>query len=186
MTKVKPIIFNTEMVEAILDGRKSQTRRLIEPDTADHIISVNGKKIVTDIGEVPIEALAPVLPGYVLWVRETYTDYYGKFIYKADATIPDRIRWRPSIHMPKEAARLFLKVRSIRAERLQDIGGCDLVMEGLSPGNLCDFGEEFEKGEFADLWDGTLSKNKIKKYGWDANPWVWVITFEVTEYAGKL
>lgn len=115
---------------------------------------------------------------------ETYKDDYDEF------------PWRPSIHMPKEAARLFLKVIGIRVERLQDISCVDAEMEGVSstvywtPNEMDNrpfeekwwddyhFWTHYPQVAFSRLWDSTVDKSDINKYGWDANPWVWVISFE--------
>ncbi len=181
-----PILFNTEMVRAILNGRKTQTRRLDK-----------GKQ--------------PCYPGDLLYVRETwcklyYVDPYGythydkpMYYYAADG-IPDielrdadgfleedqRIRWKPSIHMPKEAARIWLQVKSVRREKLQDITIQDCHKEGVNreytrheiSGTVeCDFSRE----AFEELWDSTVKNDRKIKHGWNANPWVWVIQFEIVQ-----
>ncbi len=94
------------------------------------------------------------------------------------------IKWQPSIHMPKEAARIFLRVTGVRVERLQDITLDDAIAEGcqgkfIGSGECVGAGWEIlPEDEFADLWDSTIKKSDLDKYGWDANPWVWVIEFE--------
>lgn len=112
-------------------------------------------------------------------------------------------RWRPSIHMPKELARLFLRVTDIRAERLQDISNADILWEGVLPRALkahgceCAWAVEGCRDEpcanrdayerltyrypFSELWDGTMRPAEREKYGWRADPWVWVIRFEQVE-----
>lgn len=149
----------------------------------------------------------PYQKGDILYVRETWCRY-GKlddfdhviegteeYYYLADGANPtpyncflvqrngydeykDTPVWHPSIHMPKEAARIWLKVTDVRVERLQDIDGKGCVKEGIEEEPLKDVGEEFVKGMYHDLWDSTIKKSDIDRYGWDANPWVWVIDFE--------
>ena len=158
---MKPILFNTEMVQAILEGRKTQTRRIIKP-VAMGLTHENGMP-----ARVP-----PYEPGDILWVRETWnnTVYGGKFCYKADFSYKEAFPWKPSIHMPKEAARIFLKVVNVRPHRLLEISRQDAVKEGANPAAAVE--------NFKAIWNGTLKKEAIPMYGWDANPWVWVIEFE--------
>lgn len=182
---MKPIIFSTPMVQAILDGKKTQTRRVIKIDDAPENwnISIAGTSIVrTEPYDVKLPRYAA---GDILWVKETWNyspNWY--YCYKADA-IPDdnhgyigSIPWRPSIHMPRKAARIFLRVKTVRVERLQDITEEDAIAEGMSK-TLVD-GVVFisAKGNFHVFWD---SLNIKRGYGWDANPWVWVIEFEREE-----
>jgi len=83
--------------------------------------------------------------------------------------------------MPKEAARIWLKVTDVSVERLQDIDGKGCVKEGIEEEPLKDIGDEFVKGMFHDLWDSIIKKSDLDRYGWDASPWVWVIEFERCE-----
>ncbi|GHU92981.1 hypothetical protein FACS1894208_01390 [Clostridia bacterium] len=167
---MKPILFSTDMVRAILEGRKTQTRRVIKPQYAE---DNHGNKTPLDIF-IPqvsnISDCAPHQPGDILWVRETWTDaiYKGEdYEYRADGTaLPPERRWKPSIHMPREAARLFLRVKNVRAERAQDITTMDCFAEGVNP----EIGNEYEI-----LWDELYAKGGC---GWDTNPWVWVYEFE--------
>lgn len=177
---MKPILFNTEMVRAILDGRKTVTRRVI------HI--PNYGYFMTE----PPRVVSRYQTGDILYVRETWTilpvtpgDNFrpsGVYYYKADGDMrPDRYRdngWHPSIHMPKEAARIFLRVQDVHVERLQEITGAECVREGIPQESLKEVGEAFTVGQFADLWDSTVKPADLPRYGWDANPWVWVIDFE--------
>lgn len=92
--------------------------------------------------------------------------------------------WKPSIHMPKKAARIWLKVTDVRLERLQDITEKGATEEGC----ICDIEYalgDSAKGHFSDLWNSTVKKSDLKTYGWDANPYVWVIEFERCEKPGK-
>ncbi len=168
---IKPILFNTEMVRAILDGRKTCTRRIMKPQPTAHY----GTHC----------AIPPYQQGDILYVRETWCkgswmNEKERYYYKADDN-DFLCTWHPSIHMPKEAARIWLRVTGVRVERLQDIDGKGCVKEGIEEEPLKDVGDEFVKGMFHDLWDSTIKKSDIDRYGWDANPWVWVIEFERCE-----
>ena len=188
---IKQILFNTEMVRAILMGQKTCTRRVVKgfiPDDA-----VWGYTAFTPKGYISCRGTFPVgygekffkLPyqkGDILYVRETWCkgswmNEKERYYYKADDNDFHCV-WHPSIHMPKEAARIWLKVTDVRVERLQDIDGNGCVKEGIEEEPLKDVGEEFVKGMYHDLWDSTIKKSDIDRYGWDANPWVWVIDFE--------
>lgn len=202
----RPILFNAEMVKAIIDGRKTQTRRLLR--------NIHAYSIKTDL---PANK-PPCKPGDILWVREKWQHVYnfddgdqliegtGRYVYYADNPMPfdywvdpdtgehkEQMPWKPSIHMPKEAARIFLRVKEVRVERLQDITVLDAISEGCG-GTICDHSNahptlgctdclntgwlEPPDAEFAQLWDTTIKPADHERYGWEANPWVWVITFE--------
>lgn len=205
----KPILFNTEMVRAILDGRKTQTRRLVKniPLHEPYFEVVDGMPYACD-GEGewhPAVEFSPIQEGDVLYVRETWADIPetapGNLHYRADATQADLDwlreegwKWRPSIHMPKEAARLFLRVTGVRCERLRDITAMDAFNEGtgrlflddIAYGDKdygCDVDDEYglAREQFARLWESTLKKSDLDRYGWEANPWVWMIEFERCE-----
>ena len=192
---MKPILFSTEMVLAILDGRKTVTRRVIRWDKVDNALSCPARRKNIEIPDDKIiERLcgAPYRMADILYVRETWTilpvtpgDNFrpsGVYYYKADGDMrPDRFRdngWHPSIHMPKEAARIFLRVQDVHVERVQEITGAECVREGIPQESLKEVGEAFTVGQFADLWDSTVKPSDRALYGWDANPWVWVIDFE--------
>ena len=187
---MKPIIFSTLMVQAILDGRKTQTRRVIKiDDTPENWkISIAGTSIVR---AEPYDVKLPrYAAGDILWVRETWSihecvkcqagipalggECKCEYVYRTNYGATD-FRWKPSIHMPREAARIFLRVTNVRVERLQDITEEDTIAEGMSK-TLVD-GVVFisAKGNFHVFWD---SLNIKRGYGWDTNPWVWVIEFE--------
>lgn len=200
LLKAKPILFNTKMVRAILDGRKTVTRRIVKNNPEECTSKVvNGVcKICDDKGgfylpDDYVKVRSPYQVGGILYVRETwyYETFYEdtdditdlpfgncswRYVYKADRpnypVIPDH--WHPSIHMPKEAARIFLRVTDIRIERLHPMVLEDLEAEGLN--TVC--GLYVTTSNFADLWDSTIKKSDIDKYGWAANPFVWVIEFE--------
>lgn len=184
----KPILFNTAMVRAILDGRKTQTRRVIKPVPFDFTFE-NG-----------MPAREPQYRiGNTLYVRETWAisrrillnvdpdsgarhwsswseDNPKRYLYRAGYILmddPGPVRWHPSIHMPKEAARIFLKVTNVRAEGLCSITEKDAMAEGVSPEPPFSFPDTYRRG-FQKLWD-SLAEDKTN---WDANPWVWVYEFE--------
>lgn len=129
----------------------------------------------------------PFSVGQTLYVRETYSKDVGRYMYKANYIDNEKfyrdgkevsIKWHPSIHMPKEAARIFLRVQDVHVERVQEITGAECVREGIPQESLKEVGEAFTVGQFADLWDSTVKPADLHCYGWDANPWVWVIDFE--------
>lgn len=201
----KPILFNTEMVRAILDERKTETRRLVKHDV-DAILNspyhkehpeVEDKQIISKL------CMPPYHQGDILYVRETWSPLYQDkdskdvcgYMYKAytleeyDKMYPDgkdyqwEGKWRPSIHMPKEAARIFLKVTNVLVERLQEIDDEQAKEEGANwrNGKNVGFEEKMRRSaveRFAEIWNSTIKKSDIDRYGWDANPWVWVIEFE--------
>lgn len=196
---IKPILFNTEMVRAILDERKSCTRRLVKHDVEAVLNSqhhkehpeVEDKQIISKLCNPPYQ------PGDILYVRETWKKALNGYYYYEDwkrNDIADVTKWKPSIRMPKEAARIWLKVTDVRVERLQDITPKGAESEGV--GNLFyddigysekNYGTEVDteygiaKEQFAWLWESTIKKSDLDRYGWDANPWVWVIEFERCE-----
>lgn len=229
---IKPILFNTEMVRANLDGRKTCTRRLVKPQPDEKHTYPLG--FVTDSTEKKnvgcfgfgideyggsIQYVKPpygYAPGDILYVRETWQYLYeldgneqiiegtGKYYYAATDTIPfdtyvdasgvthERVPWRPSIHMPKEAARIWLRVTDVRIERLQEITKDECIKEGIYPSNCrncnaafdCDIcpDEGYEEvDKFVEVWNSTIKKSDLDRYGWDATPWVWVIEFERCE-----
>lgn len=195
---IKPILFNGEMVRAILDGRKTCTRRVIKHNV-DAILNspyhVEHPE-VEDAWLIKKLCRPPYEPGDILYVRETWGEGYaeGTYIYKADdklAELPtfkktSKILYHPSIHMPKEAARIWLKVTDVRVERLQDITDDGAKAEGANWKNGKNVGWEEKMRRtaverFAEIWNSTIKKSDLYRYGWVANPWVWVIQFERCE-----
>lgn len=178
---MKPILFNTEMVRATLDNRKTVTRRVVKPQHLRVLDSPYHKEHPETPDKVLLERLCrpPYLLGDLLYVRETWCQPAAHtFWYKADSTVQN-IKWRPYIHMPREAARIFLRVTDVRVERLQDISPSHCVAEGADDGTAFrEVGGEFVRGMFNDLWNSTIKPADCAIYGWDANPWVWVIEFE--------
>jgi len=197
---MKQILFNTEMVLALLARRKSVTRRVVKPPyyiDDEEVCRISGLAIhqgtrVTDGMPYPD---APYRASDILYVRETWNgDWCDHYIYKADggsakmAGYNEEPKWIPSIHMPKEAARLFLRVTDVRVERLRDITEEQAEKEGCSAGRIVITGGPWgveddpevwtAREAFSDLWDSTIKKADRPIYGWAANPWVWVIEFE--------
>lgn len=186
---MKPILFNTEMVKSLLDGRKTVTRRdpfqMSEEYNRIKGLYRDGKNRLCAIFQSTVpedptieEVHARYQPGDILWVRETWCESLGqagKYFYRAYAGPRDEMkeyahsfnRWRPSIHMPREAARIFLRVTGVRVERLKDITAMQAMDEGFTGWN-----------DFVKLWDSTIKPADRTRYGWYANPWVWVIDFE--------
>lgn len=216
---IKPILFNTEMVRAILDGRKTCTRRVIKPqwEECPTCKYVHNEYIYDKMAEnvycarcgYPLEPerRSPYQLDDILYIRETwdcYPEYEDEnapsiYYYKADGDLrPEEYRnigWLSPIHMPKEAARIWLKVTNVRVERLQSITVEGAIREGAE-GEKCHhtnagaFGctdcmntgwIEPPQVEFMQIWDSTIKKSDLDRYGWDASPWVWVIEFERCE-----
>ena len=190
---IKPILFNTEMVRAILDGRKTCTRRIIKAEKVDNVLNSPARKSNPDIPDAQfIKCLVDMKyePGDILYVRETWYKSPLRYMYRADYSNTEQfytdgkevnIKWHPSIHMSKEAARIWLRVTDVRVERLQDITIDDIRGEGLSSVAVHAGDMEIALEEWKMLWNSTIKKSDIDRYGWDANPWVWAIEFERCE-----
>lgn len=209
---MKQILFNTDMVRAILDDRKTETRRAIKPQPdKEHIYPLGfcicGEK--KNIGRFRFGtekhggnifyAQPPCGIGDILYVRETWAQpAKHTYWYKADCKVQN-ILWRPSIHMPQEAARIFLQVTDVRVEKLQKITIQDAIKEGIrafgcdpcleingrcipqNPSSSSCGIDEIVEEKFIELWDSTIPKKKMAQYGWDANPWVWTVEFKRIE-----
>lgn len=197
---IKPILFNTEMVRAILDGRKVCTRRLPRKQIEEKYLEYEEWVCaVAPPGSTWLrekefyEEYPPYMPGDILYIRETWGEGYaeGTYVYKADdklAELPtfkktSKILYHPSIHMPKEAARIWLKVTDVRVERLKDITEAQAEKEGFIPQGLFDGAEITLPATywFSKFWNFTIKKSDLDRYGWDANPYVCVIEFERCE-----
>lgn len=189
---IKPILFNTEMVRAILNGIKTCTRRKIPMDIVNFCdIDHDGELLSYEnsYGDfINPEKLCRYQPGDILYVRETWKKALNGYYYYEDwqrNDIADITKWKPSIHMPKEAARIWLKVKDVRVERLQDIDIDGIRNEGLSSAAVHCGDMEIALKEWAILWNSTIKKSDLDRYGWNANPYVWVIEFERCEEPGK-
>jgi hypothetical protein len=242
--KIKPILFSAPMVRALLEGRKTQTRRVLKfakedvgaPEFTDYAIAIEPRDVpkgfqifYNDVfdpeSDEPIDRwryyddiAAPYAVGDVLWVRETWANtvnvnqmypwpdrphivtdsddgsVFSAYIYRADGDwhwcdgdgfSAKKSYWKPSIFMPKAACRLFLKVKSVRAERLQEISEADAIAEGIErvkPDGVISFksytkqwssNAVFPYSSFMTLWQSINGPES-----WAANPWVWVVEFE--------
>ena len=194
----KPILFNTEMVQAVVDGRKTVTRRVVKAEDIyliDNIISANiknsrGVSHKHFYGHIKhfIENYSPYKVGDILYVRETWCRADDGYYYKAGFKDTEGLmkvygyKWHPSIHMPKEIARIFLKITDVRVERLQEIDRLwsNYDREGMRNPKTENISIAMQE-KFIDVWNSTIKKQEIDKYGWEANPWVWVIEFERVE-----
>lgn len=181
----KPVLFNTEMVQAILNGHKTCTRRLIRPMSryACGIYVTEGQVFEsTEESRMWHEQKPLFKPGDMLYVRETWSELSSGYEYKADGEEIDHLgnemKWKPSIHMPKDAARIFLRITQVRIERLQDITIEDIRREGLTSMAVFAGDKEIAYQEWEQLWNSTVPKKELEFYGWHANPWVWVYEFE--------
>lgn len=214
MSRVLPILFNMKMVRAILDCRKSCTRKIIKPQPQGYFEVSEEPLYIYDTDGKQGKITPPYQPGDILYVRETFIQAAAHiFWYKADDKpwMSKDLLWKPSIHMPKEAARIWLKVTDVRVERLQEITEAQAQAEGIrgysKDGNLykyavtddwwIDFHNKHRKSffggtwwqdmprtakdAFSYLWNSTIKKSDLTCYGWNANPWVWVIEFERCE-----
>ena len=228
---IKPILFNTEMVRAILDGRKTCTRRICKdaneytvPDMEFYNADRRTYAVHNFADKEQMEQLStaertcPICPGDILYVRETWERFEcwncegdergncpkepkksvlnktcGCYMYRATDEISGDTKWHPSIRMPKEAARIWLKVTDVRVERLQEITEDGAKAEGINEEWAMSWwsptyydpdsgGYPKYRDTFAfEVWNKTIKKSDIDRFGWDANPWVWVIEFERCE-----
>ena len=198
--KIIPLIFNQQMVQALVDGRKTVTRRPIRyfRDSSHWSLRINENRLMQSLDggkETPTGLSVPFKVGDLIWVRETFClgrfdevdaehpddreliidqctgdDYYiaRQFAYEEGATELDEVKWKPSIHMPRKASRLTLRVSHVRCERIHQMTKMDAINEGFDLSNLLGFPRLW----FRDVWNSLYSN-------WDENPWVWVIEFEV-------
>lgn len=233
MSRELPILFNSEMVRANLDGRKTCTRRLVKPQPDEkHTYPLGFVTDSTEKKEVGCFGFGideyggsikyvkpPYQPEDILYVRETWNKGLERYMYRADYSDTEKfyqggkeieMKWYPSIHMPKEAARIWLKCTDVRVERLQEITESGAKAEGIrgytKDGNLykyavtddwwIDYHNKHKeivtgtwwqdmprtaKDAFSYLWNSTIKKSDLDLYGWNANPYVWVIEFERCE-----
>lgn len=237
---MKPIIFSSPMVLAILEGRKTQTRRVIKPQPAypglEKMVYMLHPFAPSSLRGTPAEGvtIAPEeyiwchedwvgnivgeqgkcpygIPGDKLWVRETWKHHWASrdgisgpgIQYKADGVIYGRVEstsqvnsdkhWRPSTNMSRWASRLTLQIIDVRVEKLQEILYEDAVVEGIEKHRLAtknynywiNYHPNYSSGlvhaqaSFHTLWDYSI--NKKHEHRWGANPWVWVLEFEVVD-----
>ena len=220
--RVLPILFNGDMVRAILDGRKTVTRRPVKYKYSNTEMKIRADKYGTRLVEIQkdvegetygknedgstwhklrgyIVPKPPYKQGDILYVRETWDNLpvnpdgsycgYDRYYYRADGDLrPEgwQGNWHPSVHMLKYAARIWLKVTDVRVERLEDITDEQAKAEGANWKNGKNVGWEEKMrrtaiDRFAELWNSTIKKSDLDRYGWDASPWVWVIEFERCE-----
>lgn len=213
---MKGILFNQNMVRAILDGCKIETRRVMKGvpkrnDLKPYEVTYGENRFrygVISSNSRVWEIKPRYLPGQIVYVREMWCECclnesarkgHGRFCYKAsysspvygciDKFAPQVCKWRHSIYMPREAARIFLRVTDVRVERLQKITEEQAIAEGAHEVpwtfNVDDVDSKIKSGpmqtaiqNFAGVWDSTLKPADRAIYGWDANPWVFVISFE--------
>ncbi|WLX85525.1 hypothetical protein [Klebsiella pneumoniae] len=197
MTKIseRGMIFNAEMVRALLDGRKTQTRRIIKDctvgrDPISKFIKIEKKFIgcyPEDVPELIRECCPYGVPGDRIWVRETWAEAgasapdlklyranYPEHVPSIYENVPpaEEIRWTPSIHMPRTASRILLEITDVRVERLRSMSQDDARAEGVIAAS-----GPMEAGlAFRELWDSIYGEES-----WKANPWVWVIEFKRVE-----
>lgn len=172
----RPILFSGPMVRALLDGRKTQTRRVVKPQPVDPF---DGAQLRTAVSAYALAGPCPYgEPGDRLWVRETWAkagEQGDRVEYRADTADPKAGKWRPSIFMPSWASRITLEVESVRVERLQDISEADARAEGVTPAPFTKAGRAahlVHVEAFESLWGSINGPDS-----WAANPWVWVVAF---------
>lgn len=196
--KERPILMSAPMVRAILEGRKTQTRRAMKPQPNPKFLA---RGVVDVVPQWPLQdgvrwfmadgcseliSCPHGRPGTRLWLRETWTksEHLGDIFYKATHRFKVQIPWRPSIFMPRWASRITLEVEQVRVERLQDISPADCAAGGISQGSdgswlgpldgVLDFPYAHAHEAYRGLWDSINGK----KHPWKSNPFVWAITFK--------
>lgn len=219
--KERGMIFNGEMVRAILDGRKTQTRRIIkkQPESSEFGLRyIAESSLAKEVGmyfwsqsdACGVKSRSNPFacpygkPGDRIWARETWADAGGSApdlkLYRANypehvpshyENVPpvDEIRWTPSIHMPRWASRILLEITDVRVERLNDISEEDAMREGIDADRLAESQDNYDciadhnmtgrptaTGAFKYLWESIYGEES-----WNANPWVWVISFKRVE-----
>lgn len=195
--KERPILMSAPMVRAILDGSKTQTRRIVKPQPEEKRAGViwwkDDELLADSTYRSPYGA-----PGDRLWVKETFTiSSCGTPVYRADARDQrgDRwhsiepgdpkkeVRWKPSIFCTRAASRITLEITGVRVERLQDISATDAIAEGITTprcpcescsatAGICPADAGAAVMAYRTLWESINGPGS-----WDANPWVWVIEF---------
>ena len=204
---MKPIVFDPWMIDSIRKGFKTQTRRPVKGvenldvfrvEPAEDAYDTHGEwdffyeeNVDKDMVKFSIQGVkAPCSIGDVLYVMEPWYKDVSRYMYRADYHEKEhfyqggkeiQMHWGSAIHMPKEAARIFLKVKEVRPERLQSIDADDLRAEGFASMTVF-FGDmDIALLEWKTHWDDKLKGKEVQSFGWDANPWVWRIEFERCE-----
>ncbi len=202
---IKLIPFNTEMVLATLEGRKTQTRGIVKGIDGLNVYHAEPSEDSYEScsewdffygGCLPDGALydaiqsvkAPCSIGDILLVKEPWcknknpqSQNFGGYEYRADyngAMCQNLISWHSPTYMPREAARIFLRVKDVRVERLNDMSEEDAIAEGFADSPA---GTDSPLERFSASWDKTIKREDLREYGIHANPWVWVIEFERCE-----
>jgi hypothetical protein len=202
----RPILFSAPMVRAILSGAKSQTRRLLKPqplggapELLQHLVAHGHHRWATDEPDEDLIWKCPYgQPGDRLWVREAFIHEPADYVWEASVSIPCRpastvyradhegdtrgAGWTPSIHMPRALSRITLEITDVRVERLQDISEADAMAEGSrewaaeqdTPARDIPCGET--RMVYRQLWESINGPGS-----WDANPWVWVVAFDLVK-----
>lgn len=185
---MKPILFNTEMVQALLDGRKTVTRRKIDIDIVNQFDCESDGTATAFVEQSTGDSYKPAdvckfQVEDILYVRETFCKSDDGYHYRAGFKDTEGLmkaygyKWHPSLHMPKEAARLFLNVTDVRVEKLHRLSCEDALSEGIK----CAEHDDSWLIRFKNVWDSTVKNGDSNLYGWDSNPYVWVIEFERCE-----
>ncbi len=203
----KPITFSTDMVQAILEGRKTCIRIPVKQTQFTGLLPDKCKdstpkeflkqkrmmfKPYCDMNDTEVIMTAykePYQAGDILYIKEAWYKGLNRYLYRADYSDAEKfyrdgkeinMKWHPSLHMPKEAARIFLRVTNVRVERLRDITVEDALAEGID--KYIRLNGELDENSiitsFIGVWNSTIKKSDLDRYGWDANPWVWVIEFD--------
>jgi hypothetical protein len=196
MQKERPILFSTPMVQALLAGTKTMTRRTTGLDAVNKTPGHwEHKDFLTDLSDGDIKKAffdSKFIDNYaqfikcpygqvgdLLWVRETFCindlDETKPYRYMADncPLVAEYAKWKPSIHMPKAAARIWLEITNVRVERLQDITGEDALLEGVKVESIWPLAIGDAYRAFKSLWHSINGEES-----WNANPWVWVVEFK--------
>lgn len=196
--KSRPILFSSPMVRALLDGSKTQTRRIVKPQPAQVLPHATTPLIRLRATDETLSLWNDACPygqlGDRLWVRETWANialsgYHPVYVFRAEISKPEiweGVKWKPSIHMPRAASRITLEITDVRVERLQDISEPDAIAEGIEWGrhepkiDMEGYRMYGAAGitndsrlSYRTLWDSINGPGS-----WNSNPWVWAITFK--------
>lgn len=178
------ILFSAPMVRALLEDRKTQTRRPMKPQPWKNSVGqwLWGKNHIAFWPEIsnygPLPSMCPCgKVGDRIWVRETFRTADGGTIYYRSDHPHDEGPWTPSIHMPRRASRITLEITDVRVQRVQNISGDDCVAEGIVVTDAMRHNEgRYEWGEFGRQWESIYGLGS-----WERNDWVWALTFKVVK-----